>query len=165
MSRHPPETIEDPYERLEAIGVELPPARRPVGLFAPIQIFNGMAFVSGQGPVTREGQRHTGKVGRDVSAEDAYVHARLVGINLLAVLHDQLGSLRRIERIVKVLGFVNCVPDFGEHPRVINGCSELLLAVFGSDRGAHARSAIGAGSLPNGITVEIELVVGLYPVG
>lgn len=164
MSHHALESIEDPYERLKAMGLELPPPRSPIGLFAPIQIFNGMAFVSGQGPVTTDGRRHTGKVGRDITVEDAYGHARLVGINLLAVLHHQLGSLRRVERVVKVLGFVNGDPEFGEHPRVINGCSDLLLSVFGSDRGAHARSAIGAGSLPNGITVEIELVVGLYRV-
>ncbi|MCO5161780.1 MAG: RidA family protein [Mesorhizobium sp.] len=165
MPRDMMNSIEDPYERLEALGVKLPPARPPVGLFVPVQIFNGMAFVSGQGPVAPGGQRHTGKVGSEVSVDDAYHHARLVGVNLLAVLHDQLGSLRRIERIVKVLGFVNGAPGFGDHPRVINGCSDLLLSVFGPDRGAHARSAIGAGSLPNGITVEIELIVGLSPAG
>lgn len=153
-------TSEDPYERPKALGVELPRAPMPIGRFAPLGVFNGMAFLSGQGPVTATEQRRTGKVGTDVSVEDAYAHARLVGVNLLAVLHDQFGSLRRFES-VKVLGFVNCAPDFREDPRVINGCSDLLLSVFGPDRRAHVRSAVGAGSLPNGITVEIEMVVAL----
>jgi enamine deaminase RidA (YjgF/YER057c/UK114 family) len=102
--------------------------------------------------------RHVGKVGATVSAEEAYLHARLTTVNLLAVMHETLGSLACVTRIVKVFGMVNATAEFAEHPRVINGCSDLLVAVFGEDIGRHARSAVGMGSLPGQITVEIELV-------
>lgn len=152
---------DDPYERLRAIGIELPTARIPVGRFTPLCVSNGLVFVSGQGPVTRSGELLTGKVGGSISVEVAYDHARLVGVNLLAALHEHLGSLRKIEKIVKLLGFVNGTPDFIEHQKVINGCSDLMASVFGIERGVHACSVIGAGALPAGITVEIELVVEL----
>jgi enamine deaminase RidA (YjgF/YER057c/UK114 family) len=102
-------------------------------------------------------------VGATVSVEEAYQHARFTGISLLAVLHESLGTLVRVRRIVKLSGMVNAAADFAEHPRVINGCSDLLVEVFGQDIGRHARSAIGVGSLPGQITVEIELIVAVHP--
>ena len=119
-----------------------------------------MLFLSGQGPTDGEGRSHTGKVGADVSIEAAYEHARLTGINLIAVMHAALGDLGRVRRIVKLLGMVNAAPDFADHPAVINGCSDLFIDVFG-DRGIHARSAVGHSSLPGQITVEIEAIVAI----
>jgi enamine deaminase RidA (YjgF/YER057c/UK114 family) len=116
-----------------------------------------MLYLSGQGPRIAPGEYAQGKVGLAVSASEAYQHARVVGIQLLAAAQDALGSLDRVRQIVKVLGMVNGVPDFTEHPQVINGCSDLFVEVFG-DRGRHARSAVGMGSLPNQITVEIEAI-------
>jgi enamine deaminase RidA (YjgF/YER057c/UK114 family) len=120
-----------------------------------------MLYLSGQGPRIKPGEYAHGKVGLDVSTEDAYRHARLVGIQLLAAARDALGTLDRVRQIVKVLGMVNGIPDFAEHPQVINGCSDLFVEVFG-DCGRHARSAVGMGSLPNGITVEIEAIFHVY---
>jgi enamine deaminase RidA (YjgF/YER057c/UK114 family) len=148
----------DPYERLRALGILLPCPPAPVANFVPAVRTGNLLFVSGQGPVESAGVRHTGKVGATVSTEEAYQHARLTTVNLLAILHQALGSLSRVTRIVKVLGMVNATAEFSEHPRVINGCSDLLVAVFGQDIGKHARSAVGMGSLPGQITVEIELI-------
>jgi enamine deaminase RidA (YjgF/YER057c/UK114 family) len=103
----------------------------------------------------------TGKVGDTVTADEAYAHALLVGLNLLSVLHVELGDLSRVKRIVKLLGMVNATPDFADHPRVINGCSDLFVDVFG-DAGRHSRSAVGVGSLPGNITVEIEAIVAIH---
>jgi enamine deaminase RidA (YjgF/YER057c/UK114 family) len=110
--------------------------------------------------VEADGRYHAGKVGQDVTVKEAYAHARLTGLNLLAIMHDALGDLARVRRVVKILGMVNAVPTFGEHPKVINGCSDLMVAVFG-EAGRHARSAVGFGSLPNNITVEIEAIVAI----
>lgn len=104
---------------------------------------------------------YSGKVGDDVTLEDAYRHARLTGINLIAVMHEALGDLARVRKIVKMLGMVNAAPDFRDHPQVINGCSDLFMEVFGP-AGQHARSAVGFGSLPGNITVEIEVIVALH---
>jgi len=146
-----------PYGRLAALGIVLPPAPAPVANFVTHIAEGNLLFLSGQGPTTADGGMFTGKVGADVSAKQAYAHARLVGINLLAVMHAALGDLSRVTRIVKLFGMVNATPDFDGHPAVINGCSDLLNAVFGA-RGVHARSAVGMASLPNRITVEIEAV-------
>jgi enamine deaminase RidA (YjgF/YER057c/UK114 family) len=152
----------DRYQRLHARGLALPPAPRPVASYRTHVSEGGLIYLSGQGPVTADGHVHTGKVGRDVSIEEAYGHARLVGMNLLAVLHEALGDLARVKRIVKLLGMVNATPDFDEHPRVINGCSDLFIDVFGPEDGSHARSAVGMGSLPGNITVEIEAIVATH---
>lgn len=120
-----------------------------------------MLYLSGQGPREADGFLHAGKVGGGVGVEEAYRHARLTGINLLAVMHEALGDLSRVKRVVKLLGMVNAVPEFEDHPSVINGCSDLLIAVFGA-AGEHARSAVGFGSLPGNITVEIEAIVALH---
>ena len=139
------------------MGLVLPPPPRPVANFVPAVLEGGFLFLSGQGPVS-PGVRHSGKVGAEISIEAAYEHARITGLNLLAVMEDTLGSLSRVRRIVKLLGMVNAAPDFAQHPQVINGCSDLMVAVFGEEIGRHARSAVGMGSLPGQITVEIELI-------
>ncbi|WP_320197964.1 RidA family protein [Agrobacterium sp. rho-13.3] len=150
-----------PYDRLAALGIELPPPAPPIANFVTHVIEGNMLYLSGQGPREADGFMHTGKVGTNVSAEKAYADARLTGVNLLAVMHDALGDLSRVRRIVKLLGMVNAAPDFLDHPQVINGCSDLFNAVFG-EAGQHARSAVGFGSLPGNITVEIEAIVALH---
>ncbi|WP_127751828.1 MULTISPECIES: RidA family protein [unclassified Devosia] len=147
-----------PYERLKALGIVLPAAPSPIANFVTHVIDGKLLFLSGQGPTETDGTLHTGKVGADVSVDAAYAHARLTGINLIAVMQAALGDLGRVRRIVKLLGMVNATPDFEAHPAVINGCSDLMIEVFG-EQGVHARSAVGFGSLPNQITVEIEAIV------
>ena len=147
-----------PYDRLKALEIELPDAPAPIANFVTHALEGGLLFLSGQGPRETDGRMHTGKVGENVSVEAAYRHARLVGVNLLAVMHAALGDLSRVTRVVKLLGMVNAAPDFAEHPAVINGCSDLLIEVFG-EAGRHARSAVGHSSLPGQITVEIEAIV------
>ncbi|MCX5571899.1 MULTISPECIES: RidA family protein [Kaistia] len=145
--------------RLRSLGIELPSPPPPVANFVTHVREGNLLFLSGQGPMQPDGFEHHGRVGEDVTVEQAYQHARITGINLLAVMQDALGSLDRVRRVVKLLGMVNAVPDFTQHPQVINGCSDLFLDVFGEARGRHARSAVGMGSLPNRITVEIEAVI------
>ena len=149
-----------PYERLEQLGLALPPLPKPIGNYVPAVREGNLLFLSGQGPRNPDGTFHSGKVGADVSVEEAHRHAQLVGLNLLAAMHAELGNLGRVRRVVKLLGMVNAAPEFGEHPAVINGCSDLFIEVFG-EAGRHARSAVGMGSLPRGITVEIEAVVAI----
>lgn len=145
--------------RLRSLGIELPSPPPPVANFVTHVREGNLLFLSGQGPMQPDGFEHHGRVGENVTVEQAYQHARITGINLLAVMQDALGSLDRVRRVVKLLGMVNAVPDFTQHPQVINGCSDLFLDVFGEARGRHARSAVGMGSLPNRITVEIEAVI------
>ncbi len=142
--------------RVRELGLELPAPMTPAGRYVPAVRTGSLLFVSGQGPLGPEGMV-TGKVGGDVSLEQARAAARLTGLNLLAVMRAELGSLDRVVRIVKLLGMVNCAPGFNDTPAVIDGCSELLLEVFG-DAGRHARSAVGMAELPYDIAVEIELV-------
>ncbi len=147
-----------PYDRLEALGLVLPPAPSPVGNYVPTVIEGGLLFLSGQGPRDADGKFRTGQVGAGVSVEQAREHARLAGLNLLAAMQATLGDLGRVRQVVKLFGMVNAAPGFADHPAVINGCSDLFVDVFG-DAGRHARSAVGMASLPMGITVEIEAVV------
>jgi enamine deaminase RidA (YjgF/YER057c/UK114 family) len=149
-----------PYDRLKALGITLPEAPPPIANFVTHVQEGRLLFLSGQGPTENNGNRHTGKVGADVDVETAYGHARLTGINLIAVMHAALGDLGRVRRVVKLLGMVNAAPDFSDHPSVINGCSDLFIDVFG-ERGVHARSAVGHSSLPSQITVEIEAIVAI----
>lgn len=149
-----------PVERLARLGIVIPPPPPPIGNFLTHVREGNLLFLSGQGPREADGRLYTGKVGLDVSTQEAYGHARLTGVNLLSVMQGVLGDLGRVKRIVKLLGLVNAVPEFGDHPSVINGCSDLFVEVFGQ-RGEHARSAIGVGSLPGNITVEIEAVVAI----
>ncbi|HLW60722.1 MAG TPA: RidA family protein [bacterium] len=144
--------------RLAELKIELPPVPKPAGTYVHAVRVGNLLFLSGKGPYNPDGSVPKGKVGRDVSTEEAYKHARSVGLTQIAVLKETLGSLDRVKRIVKVLGMVNGVPEFGDQPKVINGCSDLFVEVFG-EKGRHARSAVGMGSLPGGITVEIEVIV------
>ena len=147
-----------PEARLKELKIDLPPIPKPAGQYVHAVRTGNLLFLAGKGPYNPDGSTPTGKVGRDVSTEDAYKHARSVGLTLIAVMKETLGSLDRVKRVVKVLGMVNAVPEFGDQPKVINGCSDLFVEVFG-ENGKHARSAVGMGSLPGGITVEIEVIV------
>jgi enamine deaminase RidA (YjgF/YER057c/UK114 family) len=146
---------------LAARGLVLPPPPAPIANFRTFRRAGNLLFLSGQGPLEANGTLHCGKVGRDVDMAEAYKHARLTGLNLLAVTKAALGDLDRVDYVVKLLGMVNAVPDFTDHPQVINGCSDLFIEVFGNARGEHARSAVGMGSLPGGITVEIEAILAI----
>jgi enamine deaminase RidA (YjgF/YER057c/UK114 family) len=145
-----------PESRIATLELELPPAAKPMGVYKPVVIVDNIAYVSGHGPLKPDGTLHTGRVGDDVDQAAGYAAARQTGLAILATLRSHLGSLDRVQRVVKLLGMVNCTPEFHQHPAVINGCSELLAAVFGPERGIGARSAVGMGSLPGNITVEIE---------
>jgi enamine deaminase RidA (YjgF/YER057c/UK114 family) len=145
-------------KRLEELGIALPAATSPAANYVNAVRTGDLLFLAGKGPYRPDGTLHTGIVGQDVTVEEAYQHARLTGLHLIATLKAELGDLDRVRRIVKVLGMVNAVPRFTQQPEVVNGCSDLLVEVFG-DRGRHARSAVGVGSLPRNITVEIEAVV------
>jgi enamine deaminase RidA (YjgF/YER057c/UK114 family) len=140
-------------KNLQALGIELPAIPEPAGNYVHAVRTGDLLFLSGKGP-----RASKGKVGGSVSIEQAYNDAREVGLILLAVMQQELGSLDRVARVVKVLGMVNGEPDFGSQPKVINGCSDLFVEVLG-ERGRHARSAVGMGSLPNQISVEIECIV------
>jgi enamine deaminase RidA (YjgF/YER057c/UK114 family) len=143
--------------RLAELGIELPPAHAPAGSYVPARIAGDLIYVSGQGPERPDGTFTTGKIGGDLSLEEGIEAARLTGLALLSVLRAELGSLDRVVSVVKLLGMVNVAPGFDNTPAVINGCSDLLIAVFG-DAGRHARSAVGMAALPFGISVEIELI-------
>ena len=144
--------------RLTELGIDLPKAPRPMASYVTCARSGNLVFTAGHGPVRPDGTVVTGKVGADLDVDAGREAARLTALGLLSTLQAELGSLDRVARIVKVLGMVNCPTDFGHHPEVINGCSDLLVEIFG-DAGRHARSAVGMGSLPRGMAVEIELVV------
>ena len=141
-------------KKLQQLGITLAPVTPPVANYVNAVRTGNLLFLAGKGPASGV----AGVVGKDISVEQAYGHARTTGLNLMAVMRDELGSLDRVKRIVKVLGMVNAVPGFTDQPKVINGCSDLFVEVFG-ERGKHARSAVGMGSLPNNIPVEIEVIV------
>ena len=147
-----------PEQRLEALGLTLPPVPTPVANYVPYRFNGNVLYLSGQGPKRPDGSYRVGRLGRDISVEEAYQEARLTGLQLLAVAKAALGSLERIEAVLKLLGMVNAEPDFADHPKVINGCSDLLVDVLG-EAGRHARSAVGMGSLPNRMAVEIEAIL------
>jgi enamine deaminase RidA (YjgF/YER057c/UK114 family) len=144
--------------KLKQLGIDLGTVSAPVANYVNAVQAGNLLFLSGKGPRAVNGKRPQGKVGREYTAEEAYQHARTVGMDLLAVMKAELGSLDRVKRVVKLLGMVNAVPEFQDHPKVINGCSDLFVEVFGA-AGKHARSAVGMGSLPMGIPVEIEVIV------
>ena len=144
--------------RLTELGLELPTPPRPLANYVTAARSGTLLFLSGHGPV-REGRvLYQGTVGRNLTIEEGQAAARLTGLNLLASARDALGSLDRVRRVVKLFGMVRCAEDFVEHPKVINGCSDLMVEVFG-DAGRHARSAVGMGSLPFGVAVEIEMIL------
>ena len=144
--------------RLKELGIEIAPATSPLANYVNVVRTGNLLYLAGKGPGLPGEPMPSGKVGRDFTIEEAYKHARQTGLNLIAVMKAELGDLDRVKRIVKVLGMVNALPEFGHQPEVINGCSDLFVEVFG-DRGKHARSAVGMGSLPRGIPVEIEVIV------
>ena len=144
--------------RLKEIGIELPPPVKPVANYVTTVQTGNLVFTSGHGPVNVSGDLQTGQLGADMTVEEGYQSARLVGLGLISTLKDALGDLDRIKRVVKVVGFVNSTPAFLDHPKVINGVSDLLVEVFG-DKGRHARSAVGMVQLPGGIPVEVEVIV------
>jgi enamine deaminase RidA (YjgF/YER057c/UK114 family) len=144
--------------RLADLKVQLPPAPKPAGVYNPVVRVGNILYVSGHGPLLPDGSMITGKVGADLSEEQGKQAARQVGLTILATLKAQLGSLDGIARVVKVLGMVNATPEFRNHPQVINGFSELMVDIFG-ESGRAARSAVGMGSLPGQIAVEIEAIM------
>ena len=145
-------------KRLKVLGIELPVASPPVANYVNAVGVGNLIYLSGKGPLQADGTLITGKVGKQVSIEQGQAAARLTGLQLLAALKAEIGSLNKVKRIVKVLGMVNCDSNFTQHPLVINGFSDLMFEVFG-ERGKHARSAVGMGSLPGNISVEIEMIV------
>jgi enamine deaminase RidA (YjgF/YER057c/UK114 family) len=145
-------------QRLVELGLTLPPPPTPLGNYVPFRLAGNLLFLSGVGPRGVDGKSVTGKVGAEVDAAQAYEAAKLCALNLLVNMRTAAGSLDRVDTILKVLGMVNAVPSFTDHPKVINGCTDLFVAVFG-DNGRPARSAVGMGSLPGNISVEIEAVV------
>jgi enamine deaminase RidA (YjgF/YER057c/UK114 family) len=144
--------------KLKEMGYRLPDTVKPVANYVPAVRTGNLVFLSGHGPVRDDGTMITGKVGGDLTLEDGYQAAQTVALTLLASLKQEIGDLGKVRRIVKLLGMVNCTPDFGDQPKVINGASDFLVELFG-DRGKHARSAVGMNALPANIAVEIEMIV------
>ncbi len=149
---------QDAEAKLKELNIELPPIGKPLANYVHVVRSGNLLFLAGKGPSKGNGSYITGKVGKDISIEEGKASARLTALHQLAVLKAELGDLNKVKRIVKVLGMVNCEPDFKEHSKVINGFSDMMVAIFG-ERGKHARSAVGMCSLPNGMAVEIELIV------
>jgi enamine deaminase RidA (YjgF/YER057c/UK114 family) len=146
-----------PEQRLQALKIELPAPPKPVAKYKPTVQVGNLLYVSGHGPAKLAGEAPLlGKVGDKLTLEEAKESARLVGINILSTVRSALGSLNRVKRLVKTLGMVNAVPNYLDHPQVINGFSELMAEVFGDDAGVGSRSAVGMGSLPGDIPVEVE---------
>ena len=143
-------------QRFQQLGLTLPPAPKPMGVYKPFLQVGNLAYVSGHGTVKADGTLILGRIGHDLTMEEGKEAAQQVGLAILATLRQNLGSFDRIKRVIKVLGMVNCVPEFERHPFVINGCSELFARVWGDDNGVGVRSAVGMGSLPDNIPVEIE---------
>ena len=147
-----------PEAKLKELGLQLPTPPTPIASYVPWRRAGQLLYLSGQGPRDEAGQISIGRLGRDCSVERGYADARCVGLQLLATIRAAIGSLDRVEAVIKLLGMVNAEPDFGDQPKVINGCSDILVEVLG-ERGKHARSAVGMGSLPNGMTVEVEAII------
>lgn len=145
-----------PEENFAQLGLTLPPAPKPLGVYKPLLIDGKHCFVSGHGTVQTDGTLIIGRVGDTMTMEEGKLAARQVGLAILSTLKENLGSLNKVKRVIKVLGMVACTSDFEKHPFVINGCSELFAAVWGNDSGIGVRSAVGMGSLPGNIPVEIE---------
>jgi enamine deaminase RidA (YjgF/YER057c/UK114 family) len=148
--------------RLKELRLALPPMPKPIANFLLYRRVGNLLFLSGQGPQDENGTSLIGKLGAEIDVEEGYRRARIVGLGLLAATRDALGSLDRVDQVVKLLGMVNATPDFNDSPKVINGCSDLFVEVFG-DAGRHARSAVGNVMLPNQISVEIEGIIAVKP--
>ena len=147
-----------PEQRLKELNILLPDVPTPIANFVMWRQVGDLLYLSGQGPRREDGTIPVGRLGLNYSVEQGYADARQIALQILATIRQAVGSLDRVEGVVKLLGMVNAEPDFGQHPKVINGCSDLLVEVLG-ERGKHARSAVGMGSLPNGMPVEIEAII------
>ncbi len=144
-------------KKIEALGLELPPAPPLGGIYHPVVIAGNQLYVSGQGPLKTDGTLITGKVGKDLTLEEGQLAARQVGLTMLATIKAQIGDLGKIKRLIKTLGMVNCFPEFDQHPQTINGFSQLMVDILGEENGKGARSAVGM-SLPGNIAVEVECI-------
>jgi enamine deaminase RidA (YjgF/YER057c/UK114 family) len=151
-----------PEEKLKQSGITLPVPQKPIANYVNAVRVGNIIYLAGKGPNKPDGTNITGKVGKDLNIQQGYDAARLTGINQLAVLKAELGSLNKVKRVVKVLGMVNCAEDFTDQPKVINGYSDLMVEIFG-ENGKHARSAVGMYMLPGNIPVEVEMIVEVYP--
>lgn len=143
-------------ERFKKLGLKLPPAPTPLGVYKPYLIDGKYLYLSGHGPVREDKTLIIGRIGSELNMEEGKLAARQVGLTMLSTICTHIGSLDKIKRVIKVLGMVNCTPDFERHPYIINGCSELFAAIWGEENGIGVRSAVGFGSLPDNIPVEIE---------
>ncbi len=152
---------QNPDLKIKELGLELPPAPKPGGVYKPVLVVDKFLYVSGQGPVNPDGSQMTGKLGEDMDEEEGKLAARQVGLTMLSTIREHFGELSRIRRVVKVLGMVNSAPSFTRHPAVINGFSELMAEVFGPENGIGTRSAVGM-MLPFNIPVEVEAIFELY---
>jgi enamine deaminase RidA (YjgF/YER057c/UK114 family) len=144
--------------KLASLGIVLPPAPKPIGLYKPMLIIGNLIYMSGHGPLNADGTLHLGRVGDDLTLEQGQAAARQTGLALLATLRANLGSLDKVKRVVKLLGLVRCTDEFTQQPAVINGCSQLFVDLFGSDHGIGVRSALGTNALPSGMAVEVEAI-------
>jgi len=149
-------------QRFAKLGLELPPVPSPVGVYKPSVTEGKLFYVSGHGPINNDRTLITGRVGQELDKDQGKLAAQQVGLAILSTIRAKLGSLDKIKRVIKTLGMVNCTPEFTEHPYIINGCSELFAKVWGDDNGVGVRSAIGVGSLPSNIPVEIEVLFELH---
>jgi len=151
-----------PEQRFSQLGLNLPPAPRPLGVYKPCLIVGNFLYVSGHGTVKDDKSLIVGRIGKDLSPEEGKLAAQQVGLAILSTIKTHIGSLDKIKRVIKVLGMVNCVAEFEKHPYIINGCSELFANIWGEENGVGVRSAVGFGSLPDNIPVEIEAMFELY---
>lgn len=149
-------------QKFEQTGLTLPPAPKPIGVYKSFLIDGNHFYVSGHGPLQVDGTFITGRIGDTINIEEGKVAAQQVGLTILSTIISNLGSLDKVKRVIKVLGIVNCTADFEKHPYIINGCSELFKKIWGDENGVGVRSAVGVGSLPENIPVEIEVLFELY---
>ena len=144
-------------DQLDRLGLTIPNPAKPAGSYKPCLIVDNIAYISGQGPLLGDGTFAKGVIGKDVDIETGQKHAQRCGLAILSALKNEVGDLDKVEQLMKITGFVNCISDFTQQPSIINGCSDLMKEVFG-DKGVHARAAVGVNSLPLGFTVEIEAI-------
>ncbi len=144
-------------DQLDRLGLTIPSPAKPAGSYKPCLIVDNIAYISGQGPLLEDGTFAKGVIGKDVDIETGQKHAQRCGLAILSALKNEVGDLDKVEQLMKITGFVNCISDFTQQPSIINGCSDLMKEVFG-DKGVHARAAVGVNSLPLGFTVEIEAI-------
>jgi len=147
-----------PEQRLRELGIELPPPPQPVAVYVPARRVGNLLFTAGHTPRAPDGTPTPGKLGADLTVQEGYAAARIAGLNLLSTVRNTLGSLDEVVQVVKVLGMVNCTPDFGQQPQVVNGFSELIVEIFGEERGMGGRAAVGMASLPENMPVEVEAI-------